>query len=387
MGEYSRIKSIELVNFMGFLRAKAVADECGSINFKGYNSAGKSAFLTSMAVAMMNAFPAKQVKYIHHGEEYFRIIISFDDGVVIVRDKYKNGQSLYEMYKGEKKVYSSKVGDKLTRVDDVPEVIQNYLGLIKTEIGYLNYQVRRDPLWLVETKGSENYYSLNEVLKSVEIAQANALLNTDKNALNADIAVVEGEFNTLRGQLLTMGTCGEALLGRLYDKQNDVNALWGKYDILRDMQNALDELNNIRVYPEIERLSCVRYSDIGNIGKVLSEIETTKAFGCEVERVDLGRVSSVRVISDTLRELKGISFFSERVEPIGGVDSRVALEGLASIISELSTTLAETRKLNESFEYLENERESLMAEAKKQGILFTVCKSCGTMLEVKQGDE
>lgn len=387
MDEYSRIKSIELINFMGFVRAKAIADESGSINFKGYNSAGKSAFLTSMAVAMMNAFPSKQVKYIHHGEEYFRIIIGFDDGVVIVRDKYKNGQSLYEMYKGEKKVYSTRVGDKLTRVDDVPEVIQNYLGLIKTEIGYLNYQVRRDPLWLVETRGSENYYTLNEILKSVEIAQANALLNTDKNALNADIAVVEGEFNTLRGQLLTMGACGEALLGRLYDKQNDVNTLWGKYDILKGMQNALDELSSITVYPEIESISSERYSAIGSIGKILSEVNSTKVFGCELEKIGMDRASSVKAISDTLRELKGIRFFSERVEPVSGVESRVALEGLASIISELSTTLAETRKLNESFESLESERESLMAEAKNQGILFTVCKSCGTMLEVRQGDE
>ena len=97
MSEYSKLKSIELQNFMGFIKAKATFDESGSLNLKGYNSSGKSAFLTACAVAMMNAFPNKQAKYIHHGMEYFRIVLCFNDGVVIVRDKYKNGQSLYEM--------------------------------------------------------------------------------------------------------------------------------------------------------------------------------------------------------------------------------------------------------------------------------------------------
>ena len=49
----------------------------------------------------MNLYPNKQAGYITHGKEYFRIIVAFDDSVVIVRDKYKNGQSLYEMYKGK----------------------------------------------------------------------------------------------------------------------------------------------------------------------------------------------------------------------------------------------------------------------------------------------
>lgn len=135
MGDYSKLKSVEVINFMGFLKAKIVADETGSWNLKGYNSSGKSAFLTACAVAMMNVYPNKQLKYIHHGKDYFRIILSFDDGVVIVRDKYKNGQSLYEMYKGEEKVYTSKSGDKLTKIDAVPSIIEGYLGMIGTELG------------------------------------------------------------------------------------------------------------------------------------------------------------------------------------------------------------------------------------------------------------
>lgn len=384
MGDYSKIKSIELINFMGFLKAKAVVDESGSLNFKGYNSSGKSAFLTSMAVALMNAFPAKHVKYIHHGKDYFRIIISFDDGVILVRDKYKNGQSLYELYRGEKKVYSSKVGDKLTRVDDVPEVIQNYLGLIKTEIGYLNYQVRRDPLWLVETKGSENYYTLNEVLKSVEIAQANALLNIDKNTLNGDITIVEGEYNALRGQLVSMGSCGEALLGRLYDKQNGVNKLWERYDALKTVENTLNELKGIIIPPEVERVSNERYVAVSGIGRVLSEINSIKYFDGTVGIIDTGRADAIQGIAKAVGDLSGIHYFKEEIQGISGLEEQRDLEGIVSIISQLSEALVESRKLKETFETCESERDALMAEAKKQGILFTVCKNCGTMLEVKQ---
>lgn len=384
MNEYSRLKSIELINFMGFVKAKAVIDDSGSLNFKGYNSSGKSAFLTSLAVALMNAFPSKQSKYIHHGKDYFRIIIGFDDGVVIVRDKYKTGQSLYEMYQGEKKIYSSKVGSQYSRVDDVPQVIQNYLALIKTDIGYLNYQVRRDPLWLVETKGSDNYYTLNEVLKSVEIAQANAMLNTDKNALNTEITIVESEFNTLRGQLINMGSCGEALLGRLYDKQNAVNEIWKRYDALEEIERLSKELDEVKISPEVGKIDADRFIGASSIRKTVAEIENLRYFDRELSDISVDRFKSVSGIGTLLGEIRGIQYFDEKVESIGGLAKQKDLESLEGIISELSKVLMESRNLKDFFESLESERDALIADAKKQGIMFTVCKNCGTMLEVKQ---
>ena len=385
MGDYSKLKSVEVINFMGFLKAKIVADETGSWNLKGYNSSGKSAFLTACAVAMMNVYPNKQLKYIHHGKDYFRIILSFDDGVVIVRDKYKNGQSLYEMYKGEEKVYTSKSGDKLTKIDAVPSVIKGYLGMIGTELGYLNYQVRRDPLWLVETRGSDNYYTLNEVLKSVEIAEANALLNADKNALNTDITIVESEYNTLNTQLAGMSTVGDELLGRLYERQSFVSDLWNQYDMLNKIAGILKELSETEIPPEIERIESDRLVGIQRVGSLLSQLEGIRYFEESIESISLDRYNAIGRIVTNLKETQKISYFYGEIGTIEDTGKLKDLNKLSSLVDELSEAVRELGSLKTTFQSLEDEREALIEQASKQGITFTVCTNCGTLLEVKNG--
>mgnify|MGYP003093532149 CR=1 FL=1 len=78
---YSKITSVEIKNFMGYESGKIQFDESGVINIKGYNDSGKSAMLTACAVAMMDAYKQKQAKFIRFGEDYFGIVVSFDDGV------------------------------------------------------------------------------------------------------------------------------------------------------------------------------------------------------------------------------------------------------------------------------------------------------------------
>lgn len=385
MGDYSKLKSVEVINFMGFLKAKIVADETGSWNLKGYNSSGKSAFLTACAVAMMNVYPNKQLKYIHHGKDYFRIILSFDDGVVIVRDKYKNGQSLYEMYKGEEKVYTSKSGDKLTKIDAVPSIIEGYLGMIGTELGYLNYQVRRDPLWLVETRGSDNYYTLNEVLKSVEIAEANALLNADKNALNTDITIVESEYNTLNTQLAGMSTVGDELLGRLYERQSLVSDIWNQYDMLNKIAGIIKELSETEIPPEIERIESDRLVGIQRVGSLLSQLEGIQYFKESIENISLDRYNAIGRIVTNLKETQKISYFDGEIGTIEGTGKLKDLNKLSSLVNEMSEAVRELGSLKTTFQSLEDEREALIEQASKQGITFTVCTNCGTLLEVKNG--
>lgn len=385
MGDYSKLKSVEVINFMGFLKAKIVADETGSWNLKGYNSSGKSAFLTACAVAMMNVYPNKQLKYIHHGKDYFRIILSFDDGVVIVRDKYKNGQSLYEMYKGEEKIYTSKSGDKLTKIDAVPSIIEGYLGMIGTELGYLNYQVRRDPLWLVETRGSDNYYTLNEVLKSVEIAEANALLNADKNALNTDITIVESEYNTLNTQLAGMSTVGDELLGRLYERQSLVSDLWNQYDMLNKIAGIIKELSETEIPPEIERIESDRLVGIQRVGSLLSQLEGIQYFKESIENISLDRYNAIGRIVTNLKETQKISYFDSEIGTIEGTGKLKDLNKLSSLVNEMSEAVRELGSLKTTFQSLEDEREALIEQASKQGITFTVCTNCGTLLEVKNG--
>ena len=93
MAEYSKISFWEVWNFMSIAHGKAEFDDRNIINFKGYNDSGKSAMLTALKVAITNSNPTKQVSFIQDDKEYFRVLIQFDDGVTILRDKYLNGQS------------------------------------------------------------------------------------------------------------------------------------------------------------------------------------------------------------------------------------------------------------------------------------------------------
>ena len=121
---YPKLLCWEVWNFMSVEHGKAEFDERNIVNFKGYNDSGKSAMLRALDVLMSNIKPTKQVEYIQDGKDYFRIIAYFDNGVTILRDKYINGQSLYEMYKDNQAIYSTKNGKNLTRVSEVPQSIK-----------------------------------------------------------------------------------------------------------------------------------------------------------------------------------------------------------------------------------------------------------------------
>ena len=155
---YSRLLGWEGWNFMSIEHAKVEFDERNIINFKGYNDSGKSAMLQALKVLMSNSEQTKQVLFIKDDKEYFRIVAYFDDGVMIMRDKYINGQSLYEMYKGKECIFSTKQANgALTGVNKVPDPIQEYLGLILYDNTCLNARACFEKQIGVQTTGSENY--------------------------------------------------------------------------------------------------------------------------------------------------------------------------------------------------------------------------------------
>ena len=138
LSTYSRLIKWEVFNFMSIEHGECEFDDKNIVNLKGYNDSGKSAMLRALDVLMSNMSPQKQVEFIQDDKDFFRIIAYFDDGVSILRDKYINGQSLYEMYKDGTVIFSTKVGNALARVSEVPEPIRNYLGLIQYDNTVLN---------------------------------------------------------------------------------------------------------------------------------------------------------------------------------------------------------------------------------------------------------
>ena len=406
--EYSKISSIELVNFMSFRKAKIVFDETGIINIKGYNDSGKSAILRGLAVCLMDMFKSKQVKFIRDDEEYFRIIVKFEDGVAILRDKYRNGQSLYEMYKEDTLVFTTKQGNKLSKVTKVPDVIEKYLGLCVTDSVYLNYQSCVDRLPVVDTNGSENYQMFHEVLRMVEIHKANSMLNTDKNELGSRISVIESE---LAKEEVLLGRCNsisEELIDAVKDSQrvfeevsSRADTLGGIYEgvvsyasipripfipsidvsrleSINSIEGSFSRYNSIPTLPSIPKVDSSRLEDILELGDTFVKYSSIPTLP-SVSSIDLGRLKAINDLSSLVSEgsrlvrLPSVPSIDGdvigRLESLGGIlDTFSNYNRISSMCDSLDTELSEVK----------NTLATLVMEAEDRGISFVKCKNCGT---------
>jgi len=379
--KFSKITSVEVYNFMAFKHAKAYFDEKGIINIKGYNSSGKSAFEVALAVCLMNMYVAKQNKFIRHGEDYFRVIVTFDDGISIVRDKYVNGQSLYEMYKETECVFTTKQGNMLAKISGVPSPIKSYLELVETDIGYLNYQTCKDPLWLIDTKGAENYTTLNEVLKTEEISRANAMLNADVNSLNSEIAMIESELQRKELQLHSCQGITEGLILALSEKEDEMSVLMYRERLLNSICATLESLSKLRDIPEVEKLNVTKQIKISTIYSNIVNLLELKDIP-EVSRISVERLRSLNNLGNISAQLSESFVDIPEVLKIEGLDKELKLKKIVSELKELLGTSEKLLAIENEEKSLLTEKEHFVEEAKKEGKFFVECENCGTLLEV-----
>lgn len=378
---YSKISSVEVTNFMVYAHATISFDDSNIINLKGYNSSGKSTMLKAIGVCLMNLFPQGQAKLIKHGEDYFRVVVNFDDGVSIVRDKYSNGQSLYEMYKNGDLLYTSKIGRKLGKISEVPELIQNYLGLCVMTDGCLNYQSRQDRLWLIETKGSENYYSLNEILRTEEIARANQMLNSDKNKLGNEIAGIEATLNEVTASLEEIQGVDDRLLLALEEREDKSRTLVNRYKGLSALNGITDELERLRLYPVVETISTDQYSEVEDLSKSVKTLSSLKVYP-EISSLGVSRLDSISWIQSMSKELESIS--KNVVPTVSSIEvGQVSpISGMLDVLKELDTVMKEKSSIESDLKKANAKMEKAIEVARKEGKKFVACENCGTYMEV-----
>lgn len=379
--EYSKITSVEVFNFMTYSHAVGYFDKQGIINIKGYNNSGKSTMLKAVAVCLMNMYPKAQAKFIRHGEKYFRVVVSFDDGVSLTRDKYLSGQSLYEMHKNGELLFTTKEGERLTKVDDVPQVIQDYLGLCMVSTGCLNYQIRQDPLWLVDTSGSENYVALNEILRTEQISRANAMLNSDTNKLNSEIALIEAGLQETKMALVDAQEYTEGLLKGLQRREKLCNKLLARYKRLQEICAMVGELSKIPDIPEIKGVSYARYDLIDGVSEKLKEY-----FGIVVPP-EVKKISGVSRLTDIERVCGMVQEVPVKSIPEMSTVGTEKDEDLTKILGMLSEVLkfnSDIKSLGGELSDVEDRLSTIVAEAKAKGIRYVRCDNCGTYVEVSE---
>lgn len=405
---YSKISTVEIINFMSFKRAKVSFDESNILNIKGYNDAGKSTILRATAVCLMDMFKSKQIKFIRHGEEYFRVIITFDDGVVILRDKYINGQSLYEVYNGSELVYTSKQGNRLARIEGVPKQVQDYLGLCVTDSVYLNYQSCVDKLPVVDTTGSENYQMFHEVLRMEEIYVANNMINLDKNELGSDIAQIEDELHNDEVLLARCGDVDEEIIKSLEKLDIKAKLSNDKKTKLDSMVKVAENYESIKKIPHINKVSSDRLAKVNKINEIVGVLDSRVVIP-SIGRVSSDKLARVRNIEKLVNTLdnrvvlpKINSISTDRVVALKKieslvnslnkvivlpdipsvdtslVDKKLKLGVIAKYYTHLREEEIKNKQLEDELENAKSKLKEIAEQAKKMGIELVKCNNCGT---------
>lgn len=409
---YSRLLGWEVWNFMAFKHASVSFDEKNILNFKGYNDSGKSAMCLALNILMTNTDPNKQVDFIHDECDYFRVVAYFDDDIKILRDKYINGQSLYEMYKGEELIFTTKNGKALTRVSEVPQPIQEYLGLISYDNTYLNFRSCIDKQFGAETTGSENYLAFNTVLKAEELASATQMLNNDKNRLVADMSGLENELYVTK----QMCTEGNNITDEMVDTLTALDKTVDTLDIrgvdAKQLNDVTTSLSAIPVFPAVEPIETAQFDTLCNLANMKKEVEAIVDYPV-VETIDTGRLDEIAGLSKKLEELKGLPTYPEvtlvdtkqidEISVLWGISQELntlvvapavdtidssQLEmicNLRNLLSEIGSCDAKTQQIDGELIELGKTVEQYSAMLQQMGIKMVKCPNCGQMFDSEVG--
>lgn len=379
-GHYSRIVAWEVWNFMSIKYAKVEFDESNILNIKGYNDSGKSAMLRALDVLFFNVKPASQVGFIHDGEEYFRIMVYFDDGVCILRDKYINGQGLYEMYKDNKVIFSTKQNNMLSKITAVPEPIQEYLGLITCDAWNINSRSCFEKQLLVDTTGSENHRSLNEVLRSEEIAVAGEMLNTDKNKLKSDISVAESELDVYKRQVKGSRGVSQEFLDALRSSDEIIDLSDAKLSSLEQCSITLKNISNIPNIPEVPTVDSERISDIIKLSGVCEQLNAIPDIP-EMFSVDSSKLSELISIKSNLEQLNSIPDIPACYE----IDY-TRLDMLLKLFKAIQACEENDKSVescDNELQQLNSDLLNLQQQLEELGHKYVVCQNCGAMVSVE----
>lgn len=405
---YSRILAVEVWNFMSIEHGRVEFDDKNIINLKGYNDSGKSAILTALKVCLLNANPSKQASFIQDDKEYFRVVVYFDDGVQLMRDKYINGQSLIEMRKDGQCIFSTKEGKVLTRVSEIPKPVADYLGLVTFDGGSLNARSCFEKQLGVQTTGAENYKMFNTVLKSEEIATAGALLNNDKNKLAADIDAVDREIQAQKTLLGVGDKVTDTMISWLKEHDATIDGIECAEGTLSSARSFISQLNSMPQYPELPLVDMSQWSAVGTIYGVVKELSTISIHP-EVPFVDGARVSAldaIKRISGELADgrvcpevpvvdgtrLSALINLVQTKKSLGEIPIYGALPEVddrqSSILFGLSGVVAELHDIDDALETNGNnlrdvsvELERLQTEAANHGSKFVKCPNCGELFD------
>lgn len=397
----NRVLQIKIENFMTIGNAVLDFDSRNILNLKGYSDSGKTAILIAIAVCLNNINTTKQLKYIKHGCKFFRIEVNFSDGVSIVRAKYSNGQSYYEMFKGGSIVYTTKSNDNMLAVNGIPEVISNYLEMANMKSGILNFRTNRDKLFLSETTGRENFEDLNTLFGIDDLLKALSLCKEEISNYKQEFQKNEVEIDFLKDKVKTYQYVKPETLEILQEEAKKADLEEKSLQSLRGIFGGVSNLNSIQITPQIEPVKS-NYEKIGEIAKLSNLVcveigsEIPVVSGKNLERISaisslVNGVSKEKLIeldsvdSSSMQALlsvkKVLSDFGEVAPKVDNI-SFSKLMDLEKLFSEVQRNKSEETTFKSAKNELDEMKEkynSAVEKLKEKGISVFTCRNCGSV--------
>lgn len=370
----SRLVAIEIQNFMSIAEARIEFDDNNIINLCGYNDSGKSAITRLLQIMFYNSYSTEQARYIKEGTEFWVCSLEFDDGVEVNRYKYADGKSVYEMFKGGKCVFTNRrENGTVLAMDNIPDVIANYLGVIKDEHTgeILNVRRNTDKLFLINTSGGDNYKILNAVLNSDVLADASKTLNEDRNKLQTQVVSLTTSAATLKNEVESLNVVDSEIVDSLEETVKKVAVNKQRVDYLTAIVEQKEKIDNLIAYEELPKLDTSRLSAILEIQKWYDNMTVVAPQECK------------GVNTDKLRELENIMCLNQSMDIIVPPEcAKVSFERYTDIIAACQSY----NRLWEVSNQLANIEAELVSDKTKLETLsktcgFKICKNCGTVVE------
>jgi len=425
MAVYADIFSVRVTNFMSYKDSTVTFDREGDtrniLKFEGRNDTGKSAFSLAALLVLTNAYYTEHKNYIRSGEEFFRVVLTFVDGVVVVYEKNISGASFYDLYKREgdqvnatpifrrenetgiarafdvvqnaTRLFSTRFEGEASEdfyfaksVKEVPYRLQQYFGMLSTSDGLsVNYADANSPKLGVNTTGSENAKILNEVLQARSLTLANERANRHVLDTQAQLASQRELFNVLKEETQRYAQVSQELVSAVGAEREHAIAVQERLQVSSSVAEVVSRAAQAQVLPAVPQVG--------------EDVQQQVSMLASVQQVVQGAVSAVTVPSvpvvdaDAVRQMQDSAQVASLVKqaqrvslfpPVPQVQYQdvQALEQVSAVV-RLCESAAQQVSVRDraqgEFEQVQQQVSAVVDFLRGDGLTVSRCGNCGSV--------
>lgn len=425
MAVYADISSVRVTNFMSYKDSTVTFDREGDtrniLKFEGRNDTGKSAFSLAALLVLTNAYYTEHKNYIRSGEEFFRVVLTFVDGVVVVYEKNISGASFYDLYKREgdqvdatpifrresetgiarafdvvqnaTRLFSTRFEGEASddfyfakSVKEVPYRLQQYFGMLSTSDGLsVNYADANSPKLGVNTTGSENAKILNEVLQARSLTLANERANRYVLDTQAQLASQRELFNVLKEETQRYAQVSQELVSAVGAEREHAIAVQERLQVSSSVAEVVSRAAQVQVLPAVPQVGEAVQQQVSMLASVQQVVQGAVS-AVTVPQVPVVDADAVRQMQDSA-QVSSLIDQAQRVlvfPPVPQVQYQdvQALEQVSAAV-RLCESAAQQVSVRDraqgEFEQVQQQVSAVVDFLRGDGFTVSRCGNCGSV--------